>query len=78
MSELTTGEFKVRTNFNASGDGYVDQLKRKAAEFIDLIDQSALRPDADDRQTKEWGRLRALAMTSIEEGAMWAVKAATV
>lgn len=75
---LTTGEFKVRTNFNASGDSYVDAIKKKAAELIDFIDQSALRPDADERQTREFGRLKALAMTDIESAAMWAVKAATI
>ena len=74
----TTGEFKVRTSFNVSGSSFVDEIKKRAAELIDLIDKSALRPDADERETREWGRLKALAMTDIESGAGWAVKAATV
>ena len=63
----TIGEQRVRTTFNPSADGAVDQIKQKAAELIDLCE--ALK--AKD------GRLAALAQTSFEEGAMWAVKAAT-
>lgn len=65
--EKTLGELRVRTEFNPSNDGHVDQIKQKSAELINLVE--AL-PTADRR-------LVALAQTTYEEAAMWAVKAAT-
>ena len=78
------GESRVRTEFNPSKDDVVDQLKQKLAEIINLVDNlkeyktteksPALEvPTADPKKM----RLIALAQTSFEEGAMWAVKAAT-
>ena len=64
---LSVGEFRVRTKFNPSADGVVDQIKQKSAELIDLCE--SLKPKD--------GRLASLAQTSYEEAAMWAVKAAT-
>jgi hypothetical protein len=49
----------------------VNKIKRAAADLIDLVEGIA--PTSDG----EIARLRALAMTHIEDGAMWAVKAAT-
>ena len=74
----TTGEFRVRTDFNVSGDSYVDQLKLKSAELIDLINIAAAKASYDDRQVKEFEALQELAMRSIEMGAMQAVKMATL
>jgi len=68
--EKTIGEKRVRTSFNvAEGQTQsdIDVLKRKAAELIDIVEQFR---DKD-------ARLVSLAQTAIEEGAMWAVKAAT-
>jgi hypothetical protein len=64
---LSVGEFRVRTKFNPSADGTVDQIKQKTAELIDLCE--TLKPKD--------GRLAAMAQTAYEEAAMWAVKAAT-
>lgn len=61
------GESRVRTTFNPSADGTVDQIKQKTAELINLCEQL---------KSKD-GRLASLAQTSFEEAAMWAVKAAT-
>lgn len=61
------GEQRVRTEFNPSKDGIVDQIKQKTAELINLVDSIGFK----DR------RLDALAKTSYEEAAMWAVKLAT-
>ena len=69
----TLGEHRVRTSFNPSNDGIVDSIKQKSAELINLIGSV---PDGE-AYDKEAGRLKALAMTAIEEGAMWGVKAAT-
>lgn len=64
---MSIGEDRVRTKFNPSADTIVDQIKQKSAELIDLCEQLKVK-DA---------RLAALAQTSYEEAAMWAVKAAT-
>jgi len=64
---MSVGEDRVRTKFNPSADSIVDQIKQKSAELIDLCEQLKAKD----------GRLAALAQTSYEEAAMWAVKAAT-
>jgi hypothetical protein len=61
------GAQRVREDFNPSGDTVVNKIKRYTADLIDLCeDLKQLDP-----------RLAALAQTSYEEAAMWAVKAAT-
>lgn len=77
------GEYRVGITFNPSGDDLVAQIKRQAADLIDLVegipDQHAyesMEPDLE-RCMIERRRLKALAQTAIEEAAMWAVKAAT-
>jgi len=67
MSEKTLGEARVRTDFNVTKSGVVDEIKLKSAELINLC---------EDLKTKD-GRLASLAQTAYEEAAMWAVKAAT-
>ena len=67
---MTKGEYRVGINFNPSADDNVGLIKRAAADLIDLIE--TIPADTEDRP-----RLKALAQTAIEEGAMWAVKAAT-
>lgn len=66
----TKGEYRVGIGFNPSGDDIVGHVKRMAADLIDYIE--TIPADTEDRP-----RLKALAQTAIEEGAMWAVKAAT-
>lgn len=65
------GEYRVGITFNPSADPIVDQIKRAAADLIDLCEK------IDGQDNPERGRLKALAQTAIEDGAMWAVKAAT-
>ena len=48
----------------------VNKIKRAAADLIDLV-------ETIESRNLEVGRLKALAMTHIEDAAMWAVKAAT-
>ena len=67
---MTNGERLVRVDFNVSGNSEVDQIKTEAARLIDRI-EALPAPDGDT------GRHQALAMTAIEEGAMWGVKTAT-
>lgn len=73
---MTKGEYRVGINFNPSADDHVGQIKRMAADLIDLIETIRASGDGHDQVT-EVIRLRALAQTAIEDGAMWAVKAAT-
>ncbi len=63
----SVGAHRVRESFNPSGDDMVNKIKRYTADLIDLCEElKPLEP-----------RLAALAQTSYEEAAMWAVKAAT-
>lgn len=83
----TEGEYRVGISFNPSNDDMVGRIKRAAADFIDLIESIPMPyvdDDADDSvfsnmmgHLGEVQRLKALAQTAVEEGAMWAVKAAT-
>lgn len=73
MESKTLGEKRVRTEFNPANSSVVDQLKQKSAELINLC--STIK--TDEVNSAEVGRLVALAQTAYEQGAMWAVKAAT-
>lgn len=73
---MTKGEYRVGINFNPSADDTVGRIKSMAAALIDFID-GIPQPSTADAHTGEVVRLKALAQTAIEEGAMWAVKAAT-
>lgn len=65
--EKSLGEKRVRTDFNVSGSGLVDEIKKKSAEMINIC---------EGLKEKD-PRLASLAQTAYEEAAMWAVKAAT-
>jgi hypothetical protein len=69
---MTLGEYRVGITFNPSSNPRVDEIKKLAAEFIDLCNHLQ-DPDADGEVKRLW----ALATTHIEDAAMWAVKAAT-
>ena len=69
----TLGEYRVGIDFNPSQDDLVGRIKRASADLIDLIDQV---PDGSD-VAPDRKRLKAKAMTGVEEAAMWGVKAAT-
>jgi hypothetical protein len=70
MTQQTLGQFRVGVSFNPSNNADVDIIKMQAAALIDTL--NAL-PVMDG----EGARLKALAMSAIEDGAMWGVKAAT-
>lgn len=86
MNEKSLGEQRVRVDFNVSGSTIVDSIKTKTADLIN--DLQAIRNDevsktydkSEDAKMQTSGeklRLIALAQTTYEEAAMWAVKAAT-
>ena len=68
------GEQRVRIEFNPSAVGNVNFIKEKTAELINVCE--SLKPEGGII-SREQLRLIALAQTSYEEAAMWAVKAAT-
>jgi hypothetical protein len=68
---MTEGEYRVGITFNPSANPAVDEIKRRSAELIDL-----LAPIASERD-HPGARCASLAMTGIEEAAMWGVKAVT-
>lgn len=77
-SNISVGEYKVRTDFNVSDSGQIKAIKDKTAELINLINKMNPHESFAERDSKEFYRLKALAMTDYESAAMWAVKAATV
>ena len=74
---MTKGEYRVGITFNPSNDDTVGRIKRAAADLIDLIATVGAVGAVNFEHRHEVSRLKALAQTAIEEGAMWAVKAAT-
>lgn len=70
----TLGEKRVRISFNPSQNATVDNIKRAAADFIDLCEAQK---DVFDGKPNEKNRALAVAQTEIESAAMWAVKGAT-
>lgn len=84
----TKGEYRLATNPSLTEEqvALMAQIKRQAADLIDLIQTiplpistTAPMPSAEviAATGAEVKRLKALAQTAIEEGAMWAVKATT-
>lgn len=77
---MTRGEYRVGITFNPSNDDMVSNVKRAAADLIDLIDSIPVPSgpgEAGAMHATEVMRLKALAQTHIEDAAMWGVKAAT-
>ena len=71
---MTKGQYMIEY---LAGDDLVSQIKRHAAELIDLIEKIGMENVAPGAlpENPEVRRLKALAQTSIEQGAMWAAKA---
>ena len=72
--DMTKGEYRVGIAFNPSADNKVAQIKRMAADLIDYVESIDAHEDGPNTEVM---RLKSIAQTAIEEGAMWAVKAAT-
>lgn len=67
------GMARVRVDFNPGGNPLVNRIKMKAAELIDLCDQY----NSQVHDDPEVSRCYEIAIQQFEDGAMWAVKAAT-
>ncbi len=74
---MTLGEYRVGITFNPSNNEMVEKIKRAAADLIDLIVLIDPQSLAGGETPGEVARLKAIAMTHFEEGAMSGVKAAT-
>lgn len=77
MVDKTLGEARVRTDFNVTNSDLVASIKNKGAELINLIDGLAAPDGFPKEKLGEYVRIKSLAMTEIESGTSWAVKAAT-
>lgn len=66
----TLGESRIRTTFNPGNNDKVQNFKERFAHLLnDINDEPA--------STPEEGRLKSLALTALEESAMWTVKLLT-
>lgn len=72
--EQTLGQKRIG-GFNPSGSGYIDTVKTKCAELIDLIAENTPLDENEENNVGEIIRLKSMAMTSIEQASMYAVKA---
>lgn len=72
MKAKTLGESRVRTEFNPGNNDRVQNFKENYARLINDLDE--LNKSKFD---SEQMRLLALALTTLEESAMWAVKLLT-
>lgn len=70
--ELTFAEKAVGKTFNPSQNPLVDAIKQKAAEYIDLLNES--REATGNGEIK---RQLSVAITEAQTSQMWAVKAIT-
>lgn len=74
----TEGEYRVRANFNVTKSPLIDGIKHQAANLINLVDMMQIDKELNAKDASSFGRLKSMAMTEIESGCSWAVKAATV
>lgn len=78
MSDLTFGGKAVGLSFNPSQNEEVDEIKKSAANFIDVIcGPSGEKLDFGQGKDNEAAAMRKLAERAAQEAQMWAVKAAT-
>lgn len=71
------GEQRVRIDFNVSGSGDVDIIKKRTADLINFC-QGKMDEPFNVELCDERNELYKLAQRAYEEAAMWAVKAATI
>jgi hypothetical protein len=74
--ELTYGEKAVGLTFNPGKHEAVESIKKNAATLIDDIYDRYVKPGPDVRNGEVVAQAT-LAIRRIQEGQMWAVKAAT-
>ena len=70
---MTEGEKMIRIDFNVSGSGNVNAIKKGIADLINYIDGM----DVPDGDPQEVGRAKSIAKTKLQEASWAAVFAAT-
>jgi len=70
--DLTFGEKAVGISFNPGKHEEVETIKRACADFIDQLNTARNTTESGDKK-----RMYSEAITAIQTGQMWAVKAAT-
>ncbi len=68
---MTLGEYRVGITFNPDGNAHVNEIKRRAADLIDYLN------DWNSGDNPEAHELVLIAMRKIESAAMDGVKAVT-
>lgn len=69
---MTFGEKAVGATFNPGGHAEVNDIKSQCAVLIDSLNDARTKTDSGDKK-----RMYSEAITAIQTGQMWAVKAAT-
>lgn len=72
MREPTFGEKAVGLTFNPEGHPEVNEIKRKCADLVDALNDMRQLTDNGDKK-----RMFSEAITCIQAGQMWGVKAVT-
>lgn len=73
--ELSFGQKAVGVTFNPNGSPSVNSIKEASANLIDIL--NGLRSTATQVGDNESARMYSIAITDIQTGQMWGVKAAT-
>jgi hypothetical protein len=69
---MTTGEMRVRVDFNVSGDNNITLIKKRTAEIINVVEKLSIINPSDEKDY-----LVSKAIDAYELAAMYAVKALT-
>ncbi len=72
VQELSFGQKAVGITFNPGGNPLVNEIKQKAAEYIDVLQQ--VKSTSENGEVK---RMLSIAITEAQSSQMWAVKGAT-
>lgn len=75
--ELTFGEKAVGLTFNPSNDPLVQGVKEQCAALIDSLHNQREALDRGAAGSQDKARMLSVAITDIQSGQMWAVKAIT-
>ena len=75
MSAQTLGSLRINRGFNPSKDPKIDEIKQKAGELVDVIENIDPSTIAEKSLIGEVKRLKCLAQTHLEIASMFGVKA---
>lgn len=73
----TLGERRIRKTpkkFNSDEQAFVDEIKQRGIDLINLIDSAAHNPASSDEEMKDFFRWKAMAIADVESAATNATK----